>query len=57
MCHFGMNLKKINLKAKHKIKNTISWLFFNALNFVLSYLFTYLSKLLGPTFLPTCVGR
>jgi len=26
MCHFGIS-KKLNLKAKHKIKNKISWLF------------------------------
>jgi hypothetical protein len=44
MCQFGMNLKKLNLKAKHKIKNKISWLFFNAFSFLLFYLFTYLGK-------------
>jgi hypothetical protein len=44
MCHFGMNFKKFNLKAKHKIKNKISWLLFNAFNLVLSYLLTYLGK-------------
>jgi hypothetical protein len=44
MCHFGMSLKKLNQKAKHKIKNEISWLFFIALNLVLSYVFTYLGK-------------
>jgi len=28
MCHFGMNSKKLNLKAKHKINiKQISWLF------------------------------
>jgi hypothetical protein len=43
-CHFGMNFKKVNLMAKHKIQNKISWLFLNALNFVLSYLLTYLGK-------------
>ncbi len=37
-----MNSKKLNLKAKHKIKNKISWLFFSALNLLLSYLPTYL---------------
>jgi len=42
MCHFGFSLKKLNLKAKHKIKNKILWLFFNALSLVISYLFTYL---------------
>ncbi len=40
MCHFGMTLKKFNLKAKHKIKK-ISWLFFNAFSLVFSYLLTY----------------
>ncbi len=44
MCHFGMNFKKFNLKAKHKIKNKISWLFFSAFSLVLFYLFTYLGK-------------
>jgi hypothetical protein len=44
MCHFGMNLKKPNPKTKHKILKKNSWLFFNALSFVLSYLFTYLVK-------------
>jgi hypothetical protein len=38
ICHFGMNLKKLNLKAKHKIKNKFSWLVFNALVFVLSFM-------------------
>jgi hypothetical protein len=42
MCHFGMSWKKFNPKAKHKIKNKISWLFFNAFSLMLSYLFTYL---------------
>jgi hypothetical protein len=42
MCHFGFSLKKLNLKAKHKIKNKILWLFFNALSLVISYLLTYL---------------
>ncbi len=28
MCRFGMNLKMFNPKAKHKIKDKISWLFF-----------------------------
>jgi len=41
MCHFGMNFKKLNLKAKHKI-NKKSWLFFSALSIVFSYLLTYL---------------
>jgi hypothetical protein len=40
MCHFRTNWKKLNLKAKHKIKNKISWLLFNAFSLVLSYLFT-----------------
>jgi hypothetical protein len=44
MCNFKMNLKKFNLKEKHKIKNKISWLLFSALSFVLSYLFTYPCK-------------
>jgi hypothetical protein len=44
MCHFGLSLKKFNLKAKHKIKNKILWLFFSALSFVLFYLLTYLGK-------------
>jgi hypothetical protein len=44
MCHFGMNLKKLNLKAKHKIKNKVSWLFFSAHSLVLYYLLTYLLK-------------
>ncbi len=44
MCHFGMNLKKLNLKAKHKLKKINSWLFFSALSFVFSYLLTYLGK-------------
>jgi hypothetical protein len=44
MCHFGMNWKKLNRKAKHKIKNKISWLFFNAFSLVLSYLLAYLGK-------------
>jgi hypothetical protein len=44
MCHFGMSLKKLNRKAKHKIKNKISWLFFSASSLVLSYLFTFLNK-------------
>ncbi len=44
MCHFGMNFKKLNLKAKHKIKNEISWLFFSALSLVLSNLLTYLGR-------------
>ncbi len=44
MCHFGRSLKKLNLKAKHKIKNKISWLLFSALSLVLSYLLTYLGK-------------
>jgi L-asparagine transporter-like permease len=38
-------LKKLNLKAKHKIKNKISWLFFNALNLMLSRLLTYISAI------------
>ncbi len=38
MCHFGTSLKKFNPKAKHKIKNKISWLFFCA------FLSTYLPK-------------
>jgi hypothetical protein len=57
MCHFGMSFKKLNLKPKHKIKNKISWLFFNALSLMISYLLTYLNKQIGPTFLPTYVGR
>jgi hypothetical protein len=44
MCHFGMSLKKFNIKAKHKINNKISWLFYSALNLMFSYFFTYLSK-------------
>jgi hypothetical protein len=44
MCHFEMSWKKFNLKAKHKIKNKISWLFFITLSLVLSYLLTYLGK-------------
>ncbi len=44
LCHFGMNLKKLHLKAKHKIQNKISWLFFHAFSFVLFYLCTYLGK-------------
>jgi hypothetical protein len=44
MCHFGMSFKKLNMKARHKIKIRISWLFFSALNLVLPYLLTYLSK-------------
>jgi hypothetical protein len=44
MCHFGMSLKNLNLKVKHKMKNKISWLFFNAFNLVFSYLLTYLGK-------------
>jgi len=44
MCHFGMNLKNLNLKVKHKIENRILWLFFNALSLVLSCLFTYLGR-------------
>jgi hypothetical protein len=44
MCHLGMSWKKLNLKAKHKIKNKISWLLFNAFSLVFSYLFTYLGK-------------
>jgi len=44
MCHFLMNFKKFNLKAKHKIKKKNSWLFFRLFNFVFSYLLTYLGK-------------
>ncbi len=44
MCHFGMSFKKLNLKARHKIKTKISWLLFNALNLVFSYLINYLGK-------------
>jgi hypothetical protein len=44
MCHFGMSLKKLNLKARHKIKNKISWLLFNELNLAFSYLLNYLGK-------------
>ncbi len=44
MCHFGMSLKKFNLKAKYKIKNKFSWLFFSALSLVLSYLLTYVGR-------------
>jgi hypothetical protein len=44
MCHFGVSLKKLNQKAKHKIKNKISWIFFNALSLVVSRLITYLDK-------------
>ncbi len=29
MCHFGWAEKKLNPKAKHKIKNKISWLLFS----------------------------
>jgi len=47
------NKKKFNLRAKHKINNKISWIFFSALSLVLSYLLTYL----GPTFLPTYASR
>jgi hypothetical protein len=47
MCDFEMHLKKLNPKAKHKIKNKVSWLFFSALSLVLSYLFTYLVKQVG----------
>jgi hypothetical protein len=39
-----MSLEKVNLEAKHKIKNEISWLFFSALSLVLSYLLTYPNK-------------
>jgi hypothetical protein len=57
MCHFGMNFKKFNLKAKHKIKNKISWLFFSAFNLVLSYLLTYLSRSYFFTYLCIYEGR
>jgi hypothetical protein len=57
MCHFGMSLQKLNPKAKHKIKNKISWLFFSAFSFMISYLLTYLGKQIGFTFVPTYVSR
>jgi hypothetical protein len=41
---FWVELKRLNPKAKHKIKNKIPWLFFSALSLVLSYLLTYLGK-------------
>jgi hypothetical protein len=44
MCHFGMNLKKLHLKVNRKIKNKISWLFFNAFSLVLSYLLTFFTR-------------
>ncbi len=40
MCHFRMNWKKLNRKAKHKIKNKISWLLFSAFSLVFAYLLT-----------------
>jgi hypothetical protein len=57
MCHFGMSSKKFNLKAKHKIKKNIHGYSFSSFSLVLSYLLTYLGKQIGPTFLPTYVGR
>jgi len=42
MYDFGMSFKKLALEAKHKIKNKFSWLLFNALGLVFSYLLTYL---------------
>ncbi len=53
--HFGMNSKKLNLKAKHEMKKK-SWLFFSSFSLVFSYLLTYLSKYVGFIFLPTNVG-
>jgi hypothetical protein len=44
MFHLRMSFKKFNLKTKHKIKNKISWLFFNEFSLVFSYLLTYLDK-------------
>ncbi len=43
-CVILYELKKFNLKVKHKIKKIISWLFFTAFSLVLSYLLIYLSK-------------
>jgi hypothetical protein len=57
MRHFGMSLKKFNLKAKHKIENKISRLLINALNLVLSYLLTYLGKYVIFFYLPMLVGK
>jgi len=34
MCHFGMSLKRLNLKANHNFYKKNSWLFFSALSFV-----------------------
>jgi hypothetical protein len=42
MCHFGMSLKRLNRKAKHKLKKIKSCLFFSA--FVFSYLLTDLYR-------------
>jgi hypothetical protein len=44
MCYFEMSLKKFNLNAKHKILKINSWLLFDALNLVFSYLCTYLGR-------------
>jgi hypothetical protein len=59
ICHFGMTLV-FNLKAKHKIKNKVLWLFFNALSLVCflpfylpivmydlhsTYIYIYISKI------------
>jgi hypothetical protein len=44
MCHFGMNSKKINLKAKHQNFKNNSWLLFSSFNLMFSYLLTYLGK-------------
>jgi hypothetical protein len=36
MCHFGINPKKKTWRQNKKLKNKISWLFFNSFSLVLS---------------------
>jgi hypothetical protein len=46
MCHFGMNFKKFNQKAKHNFFIKKSIIIFSALSLMFSYLLTYLRMIM-----------